>query len=176
MREKNLEFRKLLLEEKIEKALEILRENDLDVNQTDHHDNTLLCMMIVMGKLESAKFLINEGADLEVEIIGGRNAFDLACQMGDKGLLEALKKKTGYKWLERKKNTIFAYPTFIAAHNDNHETLEWLLENGADLNIGSGIGFSIINILEGKSKEIVAVLDRFIGQFTEENKRKYRAI
>jgi hypothetical protein len=122
----------------IERIRQLLAQGE-DVNATDRTGTCALNRAVVMGHVDAALFLIEQGADVRARTSGkgdltGQTALHYAC-MNQKTTTELLEALVGKGADVNARDTWGWTPLMWAANRGRIDLVGWLLEHGADVNV-----------------------------------------
>lgn len=153
-------------------ALKILLEKT-DVNQTDHHGRTALFYAVEEGHVTIVKYLVNQGANVNLKTRSGRTVLSYAAEerqsnivqfLLDKGADASIKDEEGYTALDYAIDEAAVEVVNILAKTDSGaaivkannsalleaveegsiRTIQSLLDAGADVNAGNRNGWTAL--------------------------------
>jgi len=152
------------------KMLEFLIENGADINNINHSDkSTPLIFALKNNKVESAKILINRGANITIQEASGWKALHYAAIGGHDELVKLLIDKSAKLNVQGQRGFT---PLILAAYRNEFKTCFHLLENGANKDLKDNSGKkaedyasengneALFNYLSGKEKYSLEKIDK----------------
>jgi len=118
----------------LEKVKEIIDRNPNQINVQDELDFTPLHLASSKGHIEIVEFLLNHGADMELEIFDGETPLMLAAQHARHRRYETIKTLLEHGAKVNHKDEVGRTALHYAAMNSGMDVMNLLISYGADVN------------------------------------------
>ena len=118
----------------------LTKEKSFDFNKINDDGETLLTFAATSGKFDSVKFLLDNGAEVNVKNLSGDTALSCAVRSRAAPVLEIVRLLLAHGAAVNTKNDHCETPLLIAAHRNADKVANLLIEHGCDTtskNLGS---------------------------------------
>jgi ankyrin repeat protein len=147
-----------------QEIIKLLLKNEktkIDVNQKGRSGWTPLLTAVLHKNIETIQLLLEHGADVNIAADSGSTPLTVAVEGGNQEIIKLLLKNKKTK-IDVNKKGIDGSPLFIAVLNENMETIQLLLEYGADVNIANYKGHTplLIAVIQENAEIVENLLRR----------------